>query len=78
MSKPKCVRVIEWLRLEYPNTQWVWDREDRQWKSLLFSVEARSLLTPKYDGDDESCETRYFRTDTGEQLFFGCNKLFES
>lgn len=63
-------RIIDWLRVKYPEHQWQYDAVARQWENDAgWAVEARSHLAPQYEGDDETYWTVYIRTDTGERLW---------
>lgn len=66
-------RVIDHLRKTYGGT-WTFDPNNshiarRVWIGPSFIVYRVAALAPKYDGDDESYELRYYRTDTLEQIY---------
>lgn len=51
-------RIIDQLRKVYPG-KWIWDRDRNVWHGPIGTVHAQSRLTPKHDGDDETCITEY-------------------
>lgn len=62
-------RVIERLRELYPGV-WRYDVSDYSWvHEDGWRVRASSVLSPRYDGDDDSFRTQYRRSDTGEIVF---------
>lgn len=69
--RKKKYRIIEKLRQIYPDVQWEFLRDGRgsAWgNSEGRVVRAYSKLSPKYDGDDESCEIVYMWEDTQDYV----------
>lgn len=62
LSKFREKRVIDVLRERYPG-RWRYEHPVRWVHEDGWYVEARSLLAPQYDGDDETCVTRYYAVD---------------
>jgi len=64
-------RIITLLRRAFSGRwdyNWLlhrWEHEDG------WAVEPRAALAPKFDGDDDSFVTRYYRTDNGEEVCLG-------
>jgi hypothetical protein len=60
-------RIIDRLRRMYPNLIWTYSYKNHCWEnSAGWSVRPKSMLSPKFDGDDDSFETVYYRSDTNE------------
>lgn len=63
-------RVIDELRRSFPGA-WRYDPVANRWNGPDFSVEPRSHLAPRYDGDDDSFVTVYYRSDTQVAISLG-------
>jgi len=64
----KHKRIIDFLRVRYPEVQWKWDTNMRCWQASDGScVRAVHALAPQYDGDDESFIKQYYRYFNGEK-----------
>jgi hypothetical protein len=76
MAKRK--RIIDQLREQFPNETWHYDHFGfPQWVTDSgWGVTGESVLTPRYDGDDETCAVQYRRSDTRELVLFGLGGLF--
>jgi hypothetical protein len=69
-------RIINQLRKLYPDELWHYDADLCEWQTESgWRVYAESLLTPRYDGDDETCAVQYRRSDTHELLSVGGSLL---
>lgn len=69
-------RVIERLRRSYPDVTWSYSHEEHRWDGDKgWHVYACSALAPRYDGDDDTFETQYRRSDTREVVFGGLLEL---
>lgn len=59
------MRVIDMLRKKYPGK---WTYQHGWWKGEKFNVYRTALLSPRYDGDDDSFVSQLRRNDTGEVI----------
>jgi len=57
-------RVIEVLRNSFPWVEWRYEWSSTWVSSLGWEVTAYSAYAPRYDGDDDSFNTEYRRSDT--------------
>jgi hypothetical protein len=65
---PRRERTIDCLRRKFPGT-WVYSVELHEWhQSDGFFIYPRSALASRYDGDDDTFVTQYYRSDTNEQI----------
>lgn len=63
------MRKINQLRKMFPTLQW-WYEWPSIWKnSAGWQVQGFARLSPKYDGDDESYITVYYRSDNNQAVF---------
>jgi hypothetical protein len=50
--------------------EWRYDRRDACWYSSAgWCVRRCAALAPRFDGDDDTFETRYYRSDTNEEIY---------
>ena len=63
-------RIIRLLRRKYPGS-WVYLRSENVWvHEDGRRVESRAHLSPRFDGDDDSFVTRYYWSNTDEEVVF--------
>lgn len=63
----KKTRVINQLRKAYPDLTWTYNHQTGVWEnSAGWHVRAVSQFSPLWDGDDDTFETRYLASNTGE------------
>lgn len=67
LEKLRRRRVIDILRVKFPDLKWWWDQTDLSWcNSESWQVRRYAESAPQYDGDDDSFRTTYRRSDTNE------------
>ena len=68
--KCKRHRIIDSLRKQYPGNKWQYNAKMHHWDNLTlgFYVYPVSHFTPRYDGDDDSFTTEYYRSDTDQVI----------